>query len=343
MVAAIQFWPVAGRPARRWLEAHTKDPQPPAVVFARANMKQSSIVETYRFRQALSVNPVLEAAEQDPTGRVEIVVPLDGYQYFTRDAIKDVQSQIGERRNRGHAETVFATVGHLVLVNLRDARRTHDEPIADAHGAIRLRMPIRSASLGDDDLVADRQEATFQFDYHPPTLTAYTFPIQLDVEILDPEDSGLLGAGFDAEWGRDISDEVSRQPAFSSELRLMFRVRLAWPRRQGLRKPKMRIKAFSVSWPTVTSLEPRSLRLHYGLKSPVEIQYNPVARSLQWFDVPLLSDPADAAIREGADSGDAEQVKAGNGIDSDEDSRESTPMLAEDKSDYERGRGRVGG
>jgi hypothetical protein len=79
--------------------------------------------------------------------------------------------------------SVVATIGHLVLTNLRDTRRNDEVPISDAHGAIRLRVPIRAAELGDDDLAADEQDARLRFDYHPLALGSFTFPIQLNIEI----------------------------------------------------------------------------------------------------------------------------------------------------------------
>jgi hypothetical protein len=307
------------RRGREGLRVDTNGDTPPSGVFVRATPQKSSVIETYCFHQVSSVNPVLRAADEAPTGRVEVVVPLDGYRHFTRDAIKDVQGQIGKRRGRGNDSTVLATIGHLVLANLRDTRRVDEEPIADARGAIRLQVPVRSAGLGDDDLVADEQEARLRFDYRPPALGAYTVPIQLDIEILDPEDSSLLGGDFETKWGRAISDEMVRQPAFSSELLLQFRVRLAWPQRRGFRKPRMRIKNFALSWPTVTSLAPSSLRLSYGSARPAEIQYNPETGSLQWFDVPLLGEKEEPIPDAGTDPEDAEQAKVGRAVDPDDE------------------------
>lgn len=286
-----------------------------SVVFARAIPQKSAIVETYRFRQISSVNPVLEAAEEEPIGQVEIVVPFDGYRYFTRDAIKDAQGHLGEHRGRGYRQEIMAAIGHLVLTNTRDARRGGGEPIADARGAIRLRVPIRSVDLGDDDLAADEREASLRFDYRPPTLGTYVFPIQLDVEILDPEDSTLLDGEFDANWERAISDEVVRQPAFSSELRMRFRIHLTWPRWGGIRKPRMHIKAFSLSWPTVTSLDPNSLRLYYGEEAVGEIQYNPAIKSLQWFEIPLHGEKGEPETDADAKPQGAEPFNAGSGAE----------------------------
>ncbi|WP_433558352.1 hypothetical protein ACQPWY_07180 [Pseudonocardia xinjiangensis] len=324
---------MANRLLRRELKIRADGTIEPWNIFARATPQKSSIVEAYSFIQVISINPVLRAAKKEPVGRIEVVVPLDGYRHFTRDAIKDVQGQIGEHRGRGNDKTVVATIGHLVLTNLRDASRADGKSIADARGAIRLRVPIRAANLGDADLANDAREARLAFDYRPPVLGSYVFPIQLDVEILDPEDNSLLGSEFGPKWGRTISDEMARQPAFSSELRLMFRIRLAWPRRRGIRKPRMRIKNFSLSWPTVTSLEPRSLRLNYGTARTAEMQYNPATGSLQWFDIPLVGEKGEQAkVGHAADPG-------GESDDSDEPDQATVGEPAEgdqDASDQER-------
>jgi hypothetical protein len=232
-----------------------------------------------------------------PTGCIEVVIPYDGYKFFKPDAIKDVVKRLGRGRSDTKIETSSmdattdgsvrtdesAIIGHLVLTNIREAKKADGTPFAPLHGAIPLRVPVRSLELRDEnDLASDCMESALQIEYEPSDVDDYPVPVKVEVELFDPADVEILPDEFRAKPGKKkaaaVSNKIVRQAAFSSELLLTMRIRLLWPRRSQ-NKPTARIRRVSLEWPTITSLSPSSLRFSLG-KQAVDVQYNPQAGSL---------------------------------------------------------------
>src|SRR5690349_11476594 len=85
---------------------------PGEAVLARARVKRAQIREQYFYRQEISENAA-RYQEKAPKGRIKLVLPYDGDQYFSRQARRD----IGHARGPG-AEAV---IGHLVLTGFEHA------------------------------------------------------------------------------------------------------------------------------------------------------------------------------------------------------------------------------
>lgn len=306
-------------------------------MFARARPEKLSITETYAYDQVLSVNPEIGAAAQQPrSGKVEMVVPFDGRQYFTRDAIRDVQAQAGES-DKSMPTTVLATIGHLALLNVGDTKRFDGSPLVGPHDVIPLRVMVRSPgsdsdaseAIDDDVLASDAREWAAHIDYIPSPPAGHSYPLKLDVKVLDPEDVAPLPPGFRLASSRDVG-RITRQPAFSSELTIQFQLHLIWPRRLGKAEPKASIKRVSVSWPTMTSLEPSALRFKIG-KVKTEIQYDPSTASLEWLGVGLESGDRDAPEEDGPDekgAQGAEDASDHGGVDAGKQPSEPEPAGA---------------
>src|ERR1700722_18376806 len=58
-------------------------------LYARATPEKVEITETYSVTQEISNSPNRDRGE--PTGRIEMVIPYDGADYFTRQAAGDVE------------------------------------------------------------------------------------------------------------------------------------------------------------------------------------------------------------------------------------------------------------
>lgn len=338
-IQKVRHW---SRPNRR-MPATAAANRQQSSIFARVKPEKVSIVEKYQYHQVLAVNPVMERGEAGATGSIEVVVPYDGHRFFTRDAIKDVQRQIGESATEAVGDTE-AVVGHLVLVNLQDTKRVDGSPLAGMHGAIPLRVPVRSRQMNDNDLSSDRFEAALRIDYVPPRSAAHPFPIKIEIGVFDPDDRKKPIEEFQRSWAKEVSEQIVRQPAFSSELLLTMTVWLHWPRRSAKKAPKMNIKHVSLVWPTITSLEPNSLRFLLG-ERPAEVQYNPATMSLEWIDIPIGQDPdgesgasADTIDADGehgpkgSDRGASNKEDAADADDEDDDPVARTPA----PSDYAR-------
>lgn len=278
-----------------------------AEVFARAKPGRISLTENYRFEQAISVNPSITPTER--SGRIEVIVPFDGDKCFPRRAIEDLEHQIGkssEDRSNG-SDGTSAMIGHLALTNIKMANLPDGSPLATRHGAIPLRLPVRSSTIDDDVLTFDEQEAVLRTDYVPDVLEHYPLPLKVTAEVFDPEDSEESPGSSD---DRDIRN-ITRQPAFSSELRLRFQIFLQWPRRPGKAMPDARVKRVSLEWPTLTSLEPNSLRFTLG-RQRHEMQYNPTTTSLEWVGIPFGTESDDDPEESPEESPDGKPQESGD-------------------------------
>ena len=68
-------------------------------LYARATPEKVEIAETYSVTQEISKSPWSEPGT--PTGRIEMVIPYDGGDYFTRQAGRDVDRAVAARGQAG--------------------------------------------------------------------------------------------------------------------------------------------------------------------------------------------------------------------------------------------------
>jgi hypothetical protein len=261
-------------------------------LYARATPEKVGVTESYSVTQEISKNPRSEPGP--PTGQIEIVIPYDGGDYFTRQAVRDVERSVAAH---GDAAPRTAITGHLLIA---DHRRTDLYQSMRQHGEvglIPLEAPVTSADGSTGRLTSDRRASVLSYDYAP--MPPELFPIDLDVRILDPdildlERDWLLDA-FDVDPA-DLIKRLTQEARFKSELLLMIQVHLTLPVKDGqILKPM--VKRVSIGWPTVTSiattqlaiLAPHDLGLRPGTHRPGyqrrPIRYNPVERRLEWENV----------------------------------------------------------
>jgi hypothetical protein len=261
-------------------------------LFARATPEKVEITETYSVTQEISRNPRRELGT--PTGQIEMVIPYDGGDYFTRQAVGDVERAIAVR---GEGEPRTAIMGHLLIAehrqtDLYQSMRYHGEV-----GVIPLEVPVTSADGTTGQLTSDRRASVMSYGYSP--MSPELYPIDLDVWLFDPDILDLEWDRLLEEFDVDPSDLIKRltqEARFKSELLLVIQVRLTLPVKQG-RVLKPMVKRISIGWPTVTSiattqlviLAPTNPRLRPGTRRPAykrrPIRYNPVERRLEWENV----------------------------------------------------------
>jgi hypothetical protein len=271
-------------------------------LYARARPQKVDITESYFVEHEISKSPSRPAGEG--IGRIEIAVPYDGRDYFTRQAVDDVKrgSGSGERR---------AVIGHLLLTDyaktdLRHSIRRHNQV-----GMIPITVPVTSADGDLDLLTADRQTCLVGYDYRPED--PLDPPAELDVKLDDPDNLTLnfyeieiltkLGYTNPSE----VIEKLRQVASFSSELRLHLAVTISLPVKRGYPRLAPIVRRMSVGWPTITSLG--TTELFIPNRSPdgqgeerrqVPIRYNPDKSRLEWESIPVL-DPD-----ESGDGGDAE-------------------------------------
>ena len=119
-------------------------------LYARAAPEKVEITEEYWVTQEISTNPSWDQGESK--GRLEIVVPYDGRDYFTRQAADDVKKGIQAGNGEG-----TAVVGQLLL---SDYARTGDlRSVMKLHrnsGVIPIKVPVPASADGLEQLTADR-------------------------------------------------------------------------------------------------------------------------------------------------------------------------------------------
>jgi hypothetical protein len=263
-------------------------------LYTRAVPEKVAITETYSVTQVIASNP--DSKRGEPAGRVEIVVPYDGGDHFTRQAVGDVERAIAARAD-GQPHT--AIMGHLLIADHRrtDLYRSMGHQYSEV-GVIPLEVPVTAADGTTARLTSDRLASLLSYDYTPmrPELD----PVSLEVQLFDPDmlDVGrdwFLGA-FDVDPAA-LLERLTRKAFFTNKLLLTITVRLTLPiKKGGLVKPV--VKRVSIGWPTVTSIATTELVIITPDDSKPgiavrdyqswPIRYNPVARRLEWEDVVFL-------------------------------------------------------
>ena len=274
---------------RRTALAH-RAPGPTKIVQARGRPETVELIERYYFEQEVSRNAFVRPAE-DPTGHIEITVPYDGEEYFSRQAGADVAAQ--SYRSGRAAEQ--ALIGHLLLANHERTDLRGRLRLNDRFGSFPVLVPLPHQDRGDpEQLAADDTTCVIAIDYRPAAEKLREIPIDLDVRLLDPDSTDSLSSDVErlireqdthALYRSDVAAQIRQQASFRTHLLLELTVQITLPALAvppGDRTPVVRRVA--LDWPTVTSL--RSLWLDVDGRER-SVSYNPLSRSLEWSDIEL--------------------------------------------------------
>lgn len=260
-------------------------------IFARATPESVTIEETFTFVQEISRNRSIDAGPNGPTGCITVSLPYDGDKCFSREAVRDVEQHLKGRSPNGEVQ---ALVGHLILRNYQDTNLSDPAVLnlTGRYGVVPLRLPVRSSILRNiRDLVSDCHEYHYEVNYTPAADRPKLIPINLKVDIEDPDHADLdlpeiLHKSDDKELD-SVAKKIMKYVGFQPMLRFRFRVIVTLPARRGLVPHPPKVRRVSVQLPTITSLAPSSLQLKIDGKLR-DIQHNPENRSLEWFDVPTM-------------------------------------------------------
>ena len=268
-------------------------------IYARAVPKAIRLTETYGYKKYISSNESLEELEE-PSGKLEVIVPYDGYKYFSRQAIQDVEQQLNKNSAN---KKVDALIGHLAM---SEYEKTDLEDLlyqSKQHKSVPIIIPVGSNGITKKQLGEDRYLYLFEHSYQPAS--PKVFPIYPEVEILD-DDIFLL----------DLPSYVDEEPQINLKklastivnqvksgfgrdnnflkgtLLISIKVRLSLPidlksdyKLKSDLEPQ--VKRVSIEWPTITSL--RNLDLYiYEQNKNQKITYNPSKKALEWTDVSMV-------------------------------------------------------
>jgi hypothetical protein len=253
-----------------------------AIVVRGARPSSIRLQESYRYEQSFSRNPSLMPAGS-PSGEIEVVVPYDGYAYFTPWVRAQIEGEINRLSLTGN---INAEVGRLTMSN-----RGH----TDLPNTMSLEVPVFGGGIGSlDDLCGDRHVCRLSEGYQPNV--PEDNPIAVHLELLD-EDILELSAGdyFAGRRGRRLDDavaQITEQVTFKRYLVLFMGVKLSI-RSDSVPPPVFaKIARVSLKWPTLTHFRGFHLIVgEPGYGSEGVVSYNPLSRSLEWFDIPIQKDP----------------------------------------------------
>jgi hypothetical protein len=273
-------------------------------VYARARLKRAEITENYFVQQEISKNPWAKT-DKPPTGRIELAVPYDGCDYFTREAREDVARGIAAHSQPDRE----AIIGHLLLQDYSKTSLRDSLHLPDRHGSVPIQVSVTDANGGFDDLdhlSADRQTCITTYEFGPEDPDV--LPAELDITLYDPDSLDLPALDLAAldlrtEEGRrrlgDVISKIRQQVSFRDELVLHIVVKLNVPAKSDPGPLKARVARMAIDWPTITSLQTLSLRVGDGLVLPgavvtfreAPVRYNPVEQRIEWEDVTMLAIP----------------------------------------------------
>jgi hypothetical protein len=256
-------------------------------IYTRAKPANVHLREHYYYEKIVSKNP-LTRQEQTPTGKIEVNVPYDGYQYFSRESYFDVKKQLG---NDVQSNNLDASIGYLVLT---DYGRTNLKDVLDLsehYGAIPLRVPILGQGITNiNQLYSDQFVCDITIDYVPkwPEI----IPMGIDLQLWDEDTLSLPDPEVPIEEMEvqlaSVATQIAQQVNFRRNLLIKSRVRVDLPRSLSLDKCEPKVSRMSIGWPTITSF--RGLSLGIGTiptDDGVRVTYNPQTRSLEWLDIPM--------------------------------------------------------
>jgi hypothetical protein len=180
----------------------------------RARLERARITERYFYFQEISQNADRHI-EKAPEGRIELVLPYDGDQYFSRQARKDVD----HARQLGAKRATEALIGHLLLTGFEHADLDGLPDLGPTHGSVPIRVPITGlpGPSEPDPLITDRSACVVSHDYQPDTRHFKVEPVDVDAKLHDPDDAlfspSNVAGDFDGQRLR-----IMRQVGFRPEL-----------------------------------------------------------------------------------------------------------------------------
>lgn len=253
-------------------------------IYARGCPERVTLKEIYTYTRTISRNPSTKSGT--PTGQIEIVVPYDGQQFFTREACADVEQQLG---STNPADDVDAQVGHLLLANY-ERTNIKDEPELAAimqHDSLPICVPVVCGAFDQSEhLYDDQQAAQVTYSYTPkhPDIV----PLNIELEITDEESFSALfeqlSSNQPVAW-EQVFTQVAQQSSFSPALGLHLRAILTLPAKTP-DTVVARVARVALEWPTLTSFRTYNLRIADEPTLPV-LRYNPAKACIEWENVQM--------------------------------------------------------
>jgi hypothetical protein len=256
-------------------------------IFARARPSVVRLTEKYTYHTDVSSNPHI-ARRGMPTGLVEVIIPYDGQEYFSTQAVEDIEWQMPEAWER---ERVTARIGHIGLTNYSNTDLEQRLDFSFHHNILPLDILVQGEGLqGLDSLRDDRHACRTTYDYRPEW--PETTPLKLAANIYDEEVIKEVLIGAEKEQNEQttvletVTREIAQQVGFSRSLVFAFDLELALPGRVGRAQDDQppELVCMALEWPVATSHRLVHL-IVAGEDRP--LVYNPERGVIEWGDIPF--------------------------------------------------------
>lgn len=256
-------------------------------LYARARLESAKIEEHYSYEQEISQNADSRPL-REPTGLIKLILPYDGDSYFTRQAYADVMR--GHDRNA--SPPYYAAIGHLALTGCEHTNLHNLLGIGPIYGSIPVRVPLclEHGTFAASLLVADSRTYEFRHEYQPDTRHLEVYPVQVDLDLDDPDTAGFSRPQAPQDFGTQRL-RIMRHVDFRPGLRIKMTVRLEIPRATA-DGTHAEVTDIFLNWPAHISLSSLTLEVG-GEEQP--LHYNPAREGLEWSDVPMSRDPEPAS------------------------------------------------
>lgn len=256
------------------------------IIFARARPSAICIVEQYAYQ--IDISALSDAQFTDaPVGLVKIVVPYDGYKYFTRQAMADVEIQFPQIRHPQQINSqIKARIGYLSLIEHDRTNLDDKYNLTLNHNILPLDVMVHNNELHwPHSLLSDRLASEIVIHYKPkrpdfPLLTikarvSDTNSISEEEYHLFPEKKAISST---------IMQQVSEQVGFERDLILEFELLLELPYSYKFlcKDIHPKLTQMGITWPVATSHRLVRLKLE-GIEHP--FVYNPDKSVVEWANI----------------------------------------------------------
>lgn len=257
-------------------------------IYVRAIPETIELAETYFYEKEISLNSSSSREKQKPYGEIKVVVPYDGCDYLKRQAIEDVQKQIGKNSDK----TIKALIGYLAiskhegtdLYDLLDSSRKYD--------SVPLEISLQTKTIdGLESFNQDKTICALKHKYYPksPNLEIVKIDVKVfddDIDLIFDDDLNLINIPLQEinNLSNKIEQKVSgfsdNSSKFKNKLIIQIDIQLAFP--EGYNpEQKPKIDKISIQWPKITCLSNLTCIIS-SENNNQNLRYNPLKSRLEW-------------------------------------------------------------
>jgi hypothetical protein len=251
------------RRRRRAPSTPTPAPNTDRALYARARPELILVEERYSYDEEISRNSRI-ARGDDPAGKIVISVPYDGYECFSRDALRDVDRVFSEPPGSEHD----AKIGYLVFVDHEETNLSEVLGLDGQFGAFPLRVPVRSIDLhAAETLIDDRSEYRLEVTYAPKRNRPELTPVRVAVDLIDPDHGDFSTQDRELYNLRDeavqaVANAVTKFAGFKPILMARIRAYVTLPPRPGKDDARPVVRHVRVRFPKQACVPASSVSVH---------------------------------------------------------------------------------